>query len=86
MIHIGWVVLPDLSIYYTQKNIKQSYRNNKIKISGTPCDEEFKLPDGYYSVSNIQEYFECTITIIFKIKNGYCLEPLTPETMKYNQI
>ena len=52
------IALSNLSIYYTQKNIKGSYNNNKFKISSPTWNEEFKLPDGYYSVSDIQDYFE----------------------------
>ena len=52
------VVLSNLSIYYTWKNIKSSYNNNKCKISAPTWSEEFKLPDGSYSVSDIQDYFE----------------------------
>ena len=49
----------DLSIYYnTWKNIKTSYNNNRLKISATIWNDEFELPDGSYSVSNIQDYFE----------------------------
>ena len=44
------IALPDLSIYYTQKNIKSSYNNNKFKISAPTWNEEFKLPNGSYSV------------------------------------
>ena len=61
------------------------------------------LPDGFYSVADIQDYFEFIIKkhetltenpsiqiypnkienrIVFKIKTGYKLELLTPETMK----
>ena len=35
------VALSNLSIYYTWKNIKSSYNNNKLKISGPTWDEEF---------------------------------------------
>ena len=66
-------------------------------------DEEFELPDGSYSISDIQDYFEYILKkhgekivkpslriytnkienrITFKIKTGYYLELLTPETMK----
>ena len=51
------VALSNLSIYYTWKNIKSSYNNNKFKISA-PTFEELELPDGSYSVSDIQDYFE----------------------------
>ena len=52
------IALSNLSIYYTWKNIKSSYNNNKFKISSPTWNEEFKLPDGSYSVSDIQDYFE----------------------------
>ena len=51
------IALSKLSIYYTWKNIKSSY-NNKFKISAPTWNEEFSLPDGSYSVSDIQDYFE----------------------------
>ena len=53
----NYVALSNLSIYYTWKNIKQSYRNNKFKISAPAWNEEFELPDGSYSISYIQYYF-----------------------------
>ena len=52
------VALSNLRIYYTWRNIKSSYNNNKFKISAPTWSEEFKLPDGSYSVSDIQGYFE----------------------------
>ena len=47
-----------ISIYYTWKNIKSSYNNNKFKISSPTWDDKFELPDGSYSESDIQDYFE----------------------------
>ena len=97
------VALSNLSIYLTWKNVNSSYNNNKFKISAPTWTEEFGLPDGSYSVSDIQDYFEYILKkhsesvdnpsirmyinrienrITFKIKNGYYLELLTPETMK----
>ena len=52
------IALSNLSIYYTWRNIKSSYNNNKFKISAPTWNDEFKLPDGSYSVSDIQDYFE----------------------------
>ena len=52
------VALSNLSIYYTWKNIKSSYNNNKFKISAPTWNEEFELPDGSYSISDIQVYVE----------------------------
>ena len=37
---------------------KKSYENNKFKISAPTWNEEFQLPDGSYSISDIQDYFE----------------------------
>ena len=42
------VALSNLSIYYTWKNVKSSYNNNKFKISAPTWSEEFELPDGSY--------------------------------------
>ena len=53
-----YIALWTLSIYYTQKNIRKSHKNNKIKISAPTWNEEFELPDGSYSLSDIQDYFE----------------------------
>ena len=98
-----YVGLSNLSIYYTWKNIKNSYKNNKFKISAPTWNEEFELPDESYSVSDIQDYFKYifkeheTVSdnpsimiyvnkienrITFKIKTGYYLELLMPETME----
>ena len=97
------IALSNLSIYYTWKNIKSSYNNNKFKISAPTWNDKFQLPDGSYSASKIQDYFEYILKkhgenidkpsvnmninkieniITFRIKNGYSLELLTPETMK----
>ena len=46
--------LSNLSIYYTWRNIKSSYNNNKFKISAPIWSDEFELPDGSYSISDIQ--------------------------------
>ena len=51
------IALPSLSIYYTWKNIKSSYNNNKFKISAPTWNDKLELPDGLYSVSDIQDYF-----------------------------
>ena len=95
--------LANLSIYYTWKNKKTEYNSNKFKISAPTWNETFDLPDGSYSIADIQDYFEFIIKkhgtltenpsiqiyankiknrIIFKIKTGYKLELLTPETIK----
>ena len=38
--------------------MKKLYRNNKFKISAPTCNEEFQLPDGSYSITDIKDYFE----------------------------
>ena len=53
--------LVNLSIYYTCKNTKSVYKNNKLKISAPTWNDEFDLPDGSYSISDIQDYFEFII-------------------------
>ena len=55
------MALANFSIYYTWKNIKSSYNNNKFKISAPAWNDEFDLPDGLYSISDIQDYFEYII-------------------------
>ena len=52
------IALSNISIYYTWRNIKSSYNNNKLKISAPTWNDKIELPDGSYSVSNIQDYFE----------------------------
>ena len=95
--------LSNLCIYYTWKNMKSSYNNNRFKISAPTWNDKFESPDGSYSISGIEDYFEYILKkhvedidkpsvqiyvnktenkITFKIKNGYTLELLTPETMK----
>ena len=56
-----YVALSNLSICYTWKNIKKSYKFNKYKVSAPTWNEEFELSDGSYSVSDIQNHFECVI-------------------------
>ena len=50
-----YVALSNLSIYYAWRNIKKSYENNKFKISAPTWDEEFELPNGSYSVLDIED-------------------------------
>ena len=98
------MALANFSIYYTWKNIKSEYKNNKFKISAPTWNDTFDLPNGSYSISDIPDHFEFSIAkhetltenlpiqiypnkvknrIVFKIKTGYKLELLTPETMKF---
>ena len=97
------IALVNLRIYYTWKNIKSEYNNNKFKISASTWNETFDLHDGSYTIDDMQDYFEFIIKkhetltdkasikiysnkikhrIVFKVKNCYKLELLTPETIK----
>ena len=55
------MALANLSIYYTWKNVKSIYNNNKFKISAPTWNETFDLPDGSNNISEIQDYIECII-------------------------
>ena len=50
------MALASLSIYYTWKNVKSIYNNNKFKISVPTWNDTFDLPDGSYNISEIQDY------------------------------
>ena len=52
-----YIALSNFSVYYTQRNINKSYKNNNFKISALPQNEEFELPDGSYSISDIYQRF-----------------------------
>ena len=55
------MALANLSIYYTWKNVKSIYNNNKFKISAPTWNETFELPDGSFNISEIQDYIEYII-------------------------
>ena len=40
------------------KNIRKQYKNKKLKIGAPTWNDKFELPDGSYSVSDIQDYIE----------------------------
>ena len=98
------MLLANLSIHHMWKNIKSEYHNNEFRTSAPTWNGTFNLPDGSYSIADIQNYFEFIIKkhetltknppvqiyaneiknrIVFKIKAGYKLELLTPQTMKF---
>ena len=52
------MALAILSIYYTWKNVKSIYNNNKFKISVPTWNDTFDLPDGSYNILAIQNYIE----------------------------
>ena len=55
------IALGNLSIYYIWKNIKSAYNDNKFKVSAPTWNDTFDLPNGSYSIANIQYYFEFII-------------------------
>ena len=55
------MTLANLSIYYTWKNVKSTYNNNKFKISAPTWNETFDLSDRSYNISEIQDYIEYII-------------------------
>ena len=66
------IALSNLSIYYTWKNIISSYNDNKFQISTPTWSDKFELPDGSYSISDIQDYFEYILK-----KHGEDIKPLS---------
>ena len=59
--------LSNLSIYYTWRNIKSSYNNNKFKISAPTWSDEFELLDGSYSISDIIQYQSIFLKNLVKV-------------------
>ena len=55
------MVLANLSIYQTWKNIKSEYNNNNFKSSAPTWNDAFDLPDGSYSIADIQDFFKFII-------------------------
>ena len=49
--------LSNVNTYYTRKNKKKSFKINKFEIFKPTWNEEFELPDGSNSVSDIKDYF-----------------------------
>ena len=55
------VALQKLSIYYTWKNVRKKYKNNKLKIIAPTWNDELEFPDGSYSVSDIEDWIKFII-------------------------
>ena len=71
------MALANVSIYYTWKNIKSIYNNNKFNISTPTWNYTFDLLDGSYNIPAIQNYFE------YVIKN---MKQVSPELIYANNI
>ena len=74
------MALANLSIYYTWKNVRSTYNNNKFKISAPTWNETFDLPDGSYNISEIQDYIE------YIIKKHETIDENTPILIYANTI
>ena len=55
------MTLANLSINHTWKIIRSEYNNNSFEISVPTWNDTFDLPDGSYSIDDIQDYFEFII-------------------------
>ena len=74
------VALQNLSIFYTWKNIREQYKNNKLKILAPIQNDGYKVTDGSYSVSDNQDYTE------FIIKKHETLTKISPIHVNINRI
>ena len=67
------------------KKIRKLYKNIKLKIITPICNDEFELPDGSCSVSDIQDYIEYIIKkqeTLTENSSAYVYINV-PETMKF---
>ena len=74
------IALANLSIYYTWKNVKSDYNNNKFKISGPTWNDTFDVPDASYSIAALQNYFE------YIIKKHETIAKVSPVLIYVNEI
>ena len=74
------VALQKLSIYYTWKNVRKKYKNNKLKIIAPTWNDELEFPDGSYSVSDIEDWIK------FIIKKHGILTTIPPIHVYINRI
>ena len=74
------IVLANLSIYYTWKNVKSDYNNNKFKISAPTWHDTFDVPDGSYSIAALQNYFE------YIMKKHETIADVSPVLIYVNEI
>ena len=74
------MALANLSVYYTWKNVKSIYNNNKFKISAPTWNDTFDLPDGSNNIPAIQNYIE------YVIKKHETIAETTPIIIYANKI
>ena len=74
------IALANLSIYYTWKNVKSDYNNNKFKISAPTWNYMFDVSDGSYSIAALQNYLE------YIIKKHETITEVSPVLIYENEI
>ena len=74
------IALANLSIYYTWKNVKSDYNNNKLKMSAPTWNDTFDVPDSSYSIAAPQNYFE------YIIKKHENIADVSPVLIYVNEI
>ena len=74
------IALANLSIYYTWKNVKSDCNNNKFKISAPMWNDTFDVPDGPYSITALQNYFQ------YIIKKHETIADVSPVLIYVNKI
>ena len=74
------IALANLSIYYTWKNVKLDYNNNKFKVSAPTWNYTFDVPDDSYSIAALQNYFE------YIIKKHETINDVSPVLIYVNEI
>ena len=74
------IALANLCIYYTWKNVKSDYNNNKFKISAPTWNDMFDVPDGSCSIAALQNYFE------YIIKKHETITDVSPVLIYVNKI
>ena len=74
------VALQNLSIYYTWKNIRKQYKNNKLKIIAARWNDEFELSHGY-SASDIKD---CLKYIIKQHETLTTISPIHVNINRFN--
>ena len=65
------VALQNLSICYTRENLRKQNKNNKLKAIAPTWKDEFELPNGSYSVLDIQDYIEFIIKNTWITSNNF---------------
>ena len=64
------IALANLSIYYTWKNVTKKMNNGKFKITAPSWSKEFELPEGSYSIGDIDAYFKYIVEKHTKYHEG----------------